>query len=58
MVWDYAEVNSFSGSSGNFYDNIEWVAQATESIKFLNSGISYSSSAIQKEILGAELPSF
>jgi putative DNA methylase len=49
MVWDYAEVNSFSGSSGNFYDNIEWVAQATESIKFSGSAISYSSSAVQKD---------
>jgi putative DNA methylase len=49
MVWDYAEVNSFSSSSGNFYDNIEWVAQATESIKFSGSAISYSSSAVQKD---------
>ncbi len=49
MVWDYAEVNSFSSSSGNFYDNIEWVAKATESIKFFGDSISYSSSAGQKD---------
>jgi putative DNA methylase len=49
MVWDYAEVNSFSSSSGNFYDNIEWVAKATESINFPDNHISYSSTAIQKD---------
>lgn len=32
MVWDYAEVNPFSSSTGNFLDNSEWVAEATESI--------------------------
>lgn len=28
MVWDYAEVNPFSSSSGNFRGQIEWVARA------------------------------
>lgn len=28
MVWDYAEVNPFSSSSGNFQGQIEWVARA------------------------------
>lgn len=28
MVWDYAESNPFSGSSGNFLGQIEWVAKA------------------------------
>ncbi|QRV01769.1 DUF1156 domain-containing protein [Arcanobacterium phocisimile] len=28
MVWDYAEVNPFSSSSGNFLGQIEWVAKA------------------------------
>ncbi|MCB9452416.1 MAG: DUF1156 domain-containing protein [Anaerolineaceae bacterium] len=32
MAWDYVDVNPFSGSTGNFYDNFEWVAEATESI--------------------------
>lgn len=32
MVWDYAEANPFSSSTGNFLDNCEWVAKATESI--------------------------
>lgn len=30
MVWDYAEVNLFSGSSGNFLGQIEWVAKAID----------------------------
>jgi putative DNA methylase len=47
MVWDFADVNPFSGSTGNFGDNVEWVAQATESINFLNNNISYSSKALQ-----------
>jgi adenine-specific DNA methylase len=34
MMWDYAEVNPFSNSTGNFYDNCEWVAEAMESISF------------------------
>jgi putative DNA methylase len=41
MAWDYVDVNPFSSSTGNFYDNFEWVAEATESIKFLE-GISHS----------------
>jgi putative DNA methylase len=42
MLWDYAEVNPFSGSSGNFGDAVEWVAEATESIFFENRTDSYS----------------
>lgn len=30
MVWDFAEVNPFSNSSGNFLGQVEWVAKATE----------------------------
>jgi putative DNA methylase len=32
MVWDFADPNPFSGSTGNFGDAIEWVAEAIESI--------------------------
>ncbi|WP_219110030.1 DUF1156 domain-containing protein [Actinomyces sp. 594] len=28
MVWDYAEVNPFSSSSGNFLGQVEWVSEA------------------------------
>ena len=30
MVWDFAEGNPFSHSSGNWTNNIEWIAKATE----------------------------
>ena len=30
MVWDYAETNPFSGSSGNFLGQISWVAQVVQ----------------------------
>ena len=30
MVWDYAEANPFSNSSGNFLGQVEWVAKALE----------------------------
>jgi len=42
MVWDYAEVNPFSSSTGNFYDNIEWVAKATDFLRFSNDSCSSS----------------
>lgn len=28
MVWDYAEVNPFSSSTGNFMAHVEWIAKA------------------------------
>lgn len=30
MVWDYAEANPFSHSSGNFLGQVEWVSKAVE----------------------------
>jgi putative DNA methylase len=30
MVWDYAEVNPFSGSTRNLMDAVEWVAESLE----------------------------
>lgn len=30
MVWDYAEVNPFSGSSGNYLGQIEWIQKSIE----------------------------
>lgn len=32
MTWDYAEVNPFSSKSGNFLGQVEWVAEAVESV--------------------------
>lgn len=45
MVWDFADANPFSTSTGNFYDNIEWIAQAIEFFRFFED--SCSSSATQ-----------
>ncbi|MCC6973769.1 MAG: DUF1156 domain-containing protein [Anaerolineae bacterium] len=33
MVWDYADVNPFSGSTGNFGDALVWISQVLESTK-------------------------
>jgi len=30
MVWDYVEVNPFSGSSGNFAGQIDWIVRAVQ----------------------------
>jgi putative DNA methylase len=32
MTWDFAEVNPFSSSSGNFYSQVQWVAEAVENV--------------------------
>ena len=32
MVWDFAEGNPFSDSSGNWTKNIEWIAKATDKL--------------------------
>ena len=32
MTWDYAEVNPFSSKSGNFLGQVNWVAEAVESV--------------------------
>jgi putative DNA methylase len=32
MVWDYAEGNPFSEASGNFMNNVEWVAKVIEAL--------------------------
>ncbi|MCA0453856.1 MAG: DUF1156 domain-containing protein [Chloroflexi bacterium] len=49
MVWDYAEVNPFSSSTGNFLDNSEWVAEATESIFWKFDNISSYNTADQRD---------
>ena len=34
MVWDFAEANPFSSSTGSFEDSPEWIAEVLESTKF------------------------
>lgn len=38
MMWDFAEGNPFSSSSGNFLFNIEWVTKAIERVPALFGG--------------------
>lgn len=44
MVWDYAEVNPFSDSSGNFLGAIEWISKVIEKLPASSPG-----SAIQQD---------
>ena len=37
MVWDYAEVNPFSETSGNWVNHLEWVLRCIESNSFRSS---------------------
>jgi len=49
IVWDFAEVNPLSSSTGSFTDAPNWVAEALESIKF-DFSISYEkNSALQQD---------
>jgi putative DNA methylase len=38
MVWDFADVNPFSSSTGNFLDNVGWVAEALDSAPVSRAG--------------------
>lgn len=45
MVWDYAEGNPFSASSGNFLGQIEWVAKVLGHVSSSVTGVAYQGSA-------------
>jgi putative DNA methylase len=49
LLWDYAEVNPFSGSSGDFEGAIEWVVKVCDANAFLSGtdGQSVAASATQ-----------
>lgn len=49
MVWDYAEANPFSFSSGNFLGQIEWVAKAVEHAPAVAKGVVTQISASQRD---------
>ena len=52
IVWDYAELNYFSGSTGNWTSHLEWVAQAIARFpQNVNLGISRQSDAKASEYL-------
>lgn len=38
MVWDFAEANPFSSSSGNFFSQVDWITKSVEHISANNNG--------------------
>lgn len=38
MVWDFAETNPFSSSSGNFLSQVKWITKSVEHISTNNNG--------------------
>lgn len=38
MIWDFADVNVLSDSTGNFFDNVNWVAEALTTVPADPSG--------------------
>lgn len=45
MVWDYAEVNSFSEASGNWLGAIGWIARTIENLPAISSGFAFQQDA-------------
>lgn len=48
MVWDFAEVNPFSDSTGNFQGAVEWVARAVETLPAQSTGIARQQDATER----------
>ncbi|MDO5080855.1 DUF1156 domain-containing protein [Buchananella hordeovulneris] len=52
MVWDFAEANPFSSSSGNFLGQVEWVAKALAHVPATARGTVAQLSASEREYAG------
>ena len=52
MVWDFAEANPFSSSSGNFLGQLEWVAKAVERVPADSAGNARQLSADARDYSG------
>jgi putative DNA methylase len=50
MVWDFAEGNPFSLSSGNWSNNVEWGAKVLDSMPCTSNGTSHHSDAMMQNI--------
>ncbi|MDP2174055.1 MAG: hypothetical protein Q8J62_09810, partial [Candidatus Cloacimonadaceae bacterium] len=50
MVWDYAETNPFSSSSGNLISMLDWVCQAIKKLPAQQHGIAVQSDAAIQDI--------
>jgi len=53
MVWDFAEGNPFSSSSGSWENNVEWVALAVERLPAVASGTARQADAQSVDIANA-----
>ncbi|WP_426940074.1 DUF1156 domain-containing protein [Pseudarthrobacter sp. S6] len=52
MVWDFAEVNPFSTSSGNFFGQLEWVEKAVRSAGQKTAGHAIQADASSRDYSG------
>lgn len=52
MVWDYAESNPFSSSTGNFYGQVEWVARAVRNAPSNTQGFVKQANASTRDYTG------
>lgn len=52
MVWDYVEVNPFSGSSGNFVGQIGWIVRAIDHLPATPTGFVTQSDAASRSYHG------
>lgn len=52
MVWDFAEANPFSSSSGNFLGQVEWIAEVVERVPADSAGSAKQLSADARDYSG------
>ena len=52
MVWDFAEANPFSSSSGNFFGQVEWIAEVVERLPADSAGNARQLSAAARDYTG------
>ena len=52
MVWDYAESNPFSSSTGNFYGQVEWVSRAVRNAPSNTQGYVKQANASTRDYTG------
>ena len=50
MVWDFAEGNPFSASSGNWLNNIDWIAKVSSNLPCTGRGVSCQIDAMNQKI--------
>ena len=58
MVWDYAEGNPFSNSSGNLLNNVEWTYKASRHLPLRGRGEAFQSNATEPTAASGTVLSF